>query len=193
MTKVKQDERRKMVTFLKSALNVNVKMLTSMGFKNFEDLYKKEMKTLQRDIERRDELERKLKAQHEVQNLFLKKKKREKKMLKNKHKELISKHGRMLSLLKSCKRSWIEMCNQKKKPKQHLLNLPLLKNISSKERRWQPRRVQEQRKQEQNQRKKKKRKKKKRKLRLRKKKLKNINRKKDKLNQIMKEIKKKIH
>ena len=46
ITKVKQDERRKMVTFLKSALNVNAKMLTSMSFKNLEDLYKKEMKTL---------------------------------------------------------------------------------------------------------------------------------------------------
>ena len=46
ITKVKQDERRRMVTFLKSALNVNVKMLTSMSFKNLENLYKKEMKTL---------------------------------------------------------------------------------------------------------------------------------------------------
>ena len=70
ITKVKQDERRKMVTFLKSALNVNVKMLTSMSFKNLEDLYKKEMKPLQGDTERRDELERKLKAQHDVQKPF---------------------------------------------------------------------------------------------------------------------------
>ena len=70
ITKVKQDKRRRMVTFLKSALNVNAKMLTSMSFKNLEDLYKKEMKNLQGDTERRDELERKLKAQHDVQKPF---------------------------------------------------------------------------------------------------------------------------
>ena len=78
ITKVKQDERRKMVTFLKSALNVNVKMLTSMSFKNLEDLYKKEMKTLHRDVERKDELERKLKAQHDVQKPFPEEEEREK-------------------------------------------------------------------------------------------------------------------
>ena len=70
ITKVKQDERKKMVTFLKSALNVNVKMVSFVSFKNLEDLYKKEMKTLQGDTEKRDELERKLKAQHNVQKPF---------------------------------------------------------------------------------------------------------------------------
>ena len=78
ITKVKQDERRRMVTFLKNALNVNVKMLTSMSFKNLEDLYKKEMKTLQGDTKRRDELERKLKAQHDVQKPFPEEVEREK-------------------------------------------------------------------------------------------------------------------
>ena len=33
--KVKQDERRKMVTFLKSALNVNVKRLSAMSYQNW--------------------------------------------------------------------------------------------------------------------------------------------------------------
>ena len=57
ISKVKRDERRKLVTFLKSALNVNVNMLKNMSYQNLEDLYKKEMKTLQGDTERREELE----------------------------------------------------------------------------------------------------------------------------------------
>ena len=50
-TQVAKDERRKMVTFLNSALNVNVKMLIKMTYQNLEDLYTQEMKTLQGDTE----------------------------------------------------------------------------------------------------------------------------------------------
>ena len=65
-TQVAKDERRKMVTFLRSALNVNVNMLAKMIYKNLVDLYTKKMKTLQGDTERREEIERKLKANHDV-------------------------------------------------------------------------------------------------------------------------------
>jgi len=63
---ITKDERIKKITFLKSALNVNVKMLTKMNYKNLEDLYKKEMKTLQGDSERREEIDRKLNASHDI-------------------------------------------------------------------------------------------------------------------------------
>ena len=44
---VARDKRRMMVTFLKSALNVNVQRLQKMNDKALEDLYNKEKKTLQ--------------------------------------------------------------------------------------------------------------------------------------------------
>ena len=56
-----------MITFLKSALGVNVKMLYKMSYKNLVYLYTKQMKTLQGDTERRDEIERKLKARNDTQ------------------------------------------------------------------------------------------------------------------------------
>ena len=41
-----------------------------MSFQNLENLYNKEMKTLHRDTERIDEVERKLKTKHDVQKPF---------------------------------------------------------------------------------------------------------------------------
>ena len=65
-TQIAQAERKKMITFLKSALGCNVKMLYKMRYKNLVDLCTKEIKTLQGDTVKRDEVERKLKATHDL-------------------------------------------------------------------------------------------------------------------------------
>ena len=55
-----------MIIFLKSDLGVNVKILCKMSYKNLVDLYTKEIRTLQGDFERREAVEKKVKARHDT-------------------------------------------------------------------------------------------------------------------------------
>ncbi|KAI3728516.1 hypothetical protein L6452_17153 [Arctium lappa] len=59
-------ERRKMINFLKGAIGVPEGMFTSMSFRRIKELYKKEMAKLKGDFIQRVEVERKLKERHDL-------------------------------------------------------------------------------------------------------------------------------
>ncbi|KAI3707588.1 hypothetical protein L6452_26214 [Arctium lappa] len=59
-------ERRKMINFLKGAIGVPEGMFTSMSFGRIEELYNKEMAKLKGDFIQRVEVERKLKERHDL-------------------------------------------------------------------------------------------------------------------------------
>ncbi|KAI3716050.1 hypothetical protein L6452_23103 [Arctium lappa] len=59
-------ERRKMINFLKGSVGVKEGMLTNMSYGRIEELYKKEMAKLQGDFTQRVEVERKMKERHDL-------------------------------------------------------------------------------------------------------------------------------
>ncbi|KAI3685635.1 hypothetical protein L6452_34888 [Arctium lappa] len=59
-------ERRKMINFLKGSIGVPEGMFTNMSFSGIEELYKKEMAKLQGDLSQRVEFERKMKERHDL-------------------------------------------------------------------------------------------------------------------------------
>ncbi|KAI3770661.1 hypothetical protein L6452_01802 [Arctium lappa] len=59
-------ERRKMINFLKGALRVPEGMFTNMPYGRIEELYKKEMANLKGDFTHRVEVERKMKERHDL-------------------------------------------------------------------------------------------------------------------------------
>ncbi|KAI3771832.1 hypothetical protein L6452_03001 [Arctium lappa] len=59
-------ERRKMINFLKGSIGVPEGMFTNMSFGRLEELYKKEMTKLQGDFSQRVEFERKMKQRHDL-------------------------------------------------------------------------------------------------------------------------------
>ncbi|KAI3758865.1 hypothetical protein L6452_06437 [Arctium lappa] len=59
-------ERRKMINFLKGAIGVKVEMFTNMAYTQVEELYQKEMAKLQGDSALREEAERRMKERHDL-------------------------------------------------------------------------------------------------------------------------------
>ncbi|KAI3715334.1 hypothetical protein L6452_22313 [Arctium lappa] len=59
-------ERRKMINFLKGAIGVPEGMFTGMSFGRIEELYEKEMAKLKEDFIQRVEVERKMKERHDL-------------------------------------------------------------------------------------------------------------------------------
>ncbi|KAI3746496.1 hypothetical protein L6452_08930 [Arctium lappa] len=59
-------ERRKMINFLKGSIGVKGEMFTNMAYSKVEELYKKEMAKLQGDSSKRGEAERKMKERHDL-------------------------------------------------------------------------------------------------------------------------------
>ncbi|KAI3678840.1 hypothetical protein L6452_38144 [Arctium lappa] len=59
-------ERRKMINFLKGAIGVKGGMFTNMAYNQIEELYKKEMAKLQGDSTQREEAERRMKERHDL-------------------------------------------------------------------------------------------------------------------------------
>ncbi|KAI3735822.1 hypothetical protein L6452_15342 [Arctium lappa] len=65
-TYLANQERRKMINFLKGAIGVPEGMFTSMSFGKLEELYQKEMAKLKGDFIQRVEVERKMKEMHDL-------------------------------------------------------------------------------------------------------------------------------
>ncbi|KAI3718957.1 hypothetical protein L6452_19842 [Arctium lappa] len=65
-TYLANQERRKMINFLKGAIGVPEGIFTGMSFGKLEELYKKEMAKLQGDFIQRVEVERKMKERHDL-------------------------------------------------------------------------------------------------------------------------------
>ncbi|KAI3733563.1 hypothetical protein L6452_13007 [Arctium lappa] len=59
-------ERRKMINFLKGAIGVKGEMFTNMAYSQVEELYRKEMAKLQGDSSQREEAERRMKERHDI-------------------------------------------------------------------------------------------------------------------------------
>ncbi|KAI3772326.1 hypothetical protein L6452_03508 [Arctium lappa] len=59
-------ERRKMINFLKGAIRVKGEMFTNMAYSQVEELYRKEMEKLQGDSSQREEAERRMKERHDL-------------------------------------------------------------------------------------------------------------------------------
>ncbi|KAI3729060.1 hypothetical protein L6452_17707 [Arctium lappa] len=59
-------ERRKMINFLKGAIGVKGEMFTNMAYNQVEELYKNEMKKLQGDSSKREEAERRMKERYDL-------------------------------------------------------------------------------------------------------------------------------
>ncbi|KAI3685796.1 hypothetical protein L6452_35054 [Arctium lappa] len=59
-------ERRKMINFLKGAIGVKGEMFTNMAYTQVEELYLKEMAKLQGDSAQREEAERRIKERHDL-------------------------------------------------------------------------------------------------------------------------------
>ncbi|KAI3735255.1 hypothetical protein L6452_14747 [Arctium lappa] len=59
-------ERRKMINFLKGAIGVKGEMFTHMAYSQVEELYRKEMTKLQGDSSQREEAERRMKERHDL-------------------------------------------------------------------------------------------------------------------------------
>ncbi|KAI3759690.1 hypothetical protein L6452_07693 [Arctium lappa] len=59
-------ERRKMINFLKGAIGVKGEMFTHMAYSQVEELYNKEMAKLQGDSAQREEAERRMKERHDL-------------------------------------------------------------------------------------------------------------------------------
>ncbi|KAI3669210.1 hypothetical protein L6452_40437 [Arctium lappa] len=59
-------ERRKMINFLKGAIGVKGEMFTNMAYTQVEELYQKEMAKLQGDSAQREEAERRMKERHDL-------------------------------------------------------------------------------------------------------------------------------
>ncbi|KAI3685357.1 hypothetical protein L6452_34599 [Arctium lappa] len=59
-------ERRKMINFLKGAIGVKGEMFTNMAYSQVEELYNKEMAKLQGDSAQREEAERRMKKRHDL-------------------------------------------------------------------------------------------------------------------------------
>ncbi|KAI3684719.1 hypothetical protein L6452_33944 [Arctium lappa] len=59
-------ERRKMINFLKGSIGVKGEMFTNMAYNKVEELYKKEMTKLQGDSSQREEAERRMKERHDL-------------------------------------------------------------------------------------------------------------------------------
>ncbi|KAI3677828.1 hypothetical protein L6452_37098 [Arctium lappa] len=59
-------ERRKMINFLKGAIGVKVEMFTNMAYTQVEELYQKEMAKFQGDSAQREEAERRMKERHDL-------------------------------------------------------------------------------------------------------------------------------
>ncbi|KAI3701719.1 hypothetical protein L6452_27001 [Arctium lappa] len=59
-------ERRKMINFLKGAIGVKGEMFTNMAYTQVEELYQKEMAKLQGDSAQREETERRMKERHDL-------------------------------------------------------------------------------------------------------------------------------
>ncbi|KAI3715122.1 hypothetical protein L6452_22091 [Arctium lappa] len=59
-------ERRKMINFLKGAIGVKGEMFTHMAYSQVEELYNKEMAKLQGDSTQREEAERRMKERHDL-------------------------------------------------------------------------------------------------------------------------------
>ncbi|KAI3707544.1 hypothetical protein L6452_26165 [Arctium lappa] len=65
-TYLDNQEKRKMINFLKGAIGVSDGMFTGMSFGKLEELYKKEMAKLQGDFIKKVEDERKMKERHDL-------------------------------------------------------------------------------------------------------------------------------
>ncbi|KAI3729718.1 hypothetical protein L6452_18382 [Arctium lappa] len=65
-TFIANQERRKMINFLKGSVGVKEGMFTGMSYGRIEELYKKEMTKLQGDFAQRVEVERKMKERHDL-------------------------------------------------------------------------------------------------------------------------------
>ncbi|KAI3746382.1 hypothetical protein L6452_08813 [Arctium lappa] len=65
-TYLANQERRKMINFLKGAIGVSEGMFTGMSFGKLEELYKKELAKLQGEFSQRVEVERKMKERHDL-------------------------------------------------------------------------------------------------------------------------------
>ncbi|KAI3770494.1 hypothetical protein L6452_01628 [Arctium lappa] len=65
-TFLSNQERRKMINFLKGAIGVKGEMFTNMAYSKVEELYKKEMAKLQGDSSQREEAERRMKERHDL-------------------------------------------------------------------------------------------------------------------------------
>ncbi|KAI3759394.1 hypothetical protein L6452_07171 [Arctium lappa] len=59
-------ERRRMINFLRGAIGVKGEMFTNMAYSKVEELYKKEMAKLQGDSSQREEAERRMKEMHDL-------------------------------------------------------------------------------------------------------------------------------
>ncbi|KAI3672807.1 hypothetical protein L6452_38907 [Arctium lappa] len=59
-------ERRKMINFLKGSIGVKGEMFTNMAYSQVEELYKKEMAKLQGDFSQREDAERRMKERHDL-------------------------------------------------------------------------------------------------------------------------------
>ncbi|KAI3729288.1 hypothetical protein L6452_17941 [Arctium lappa] len=59
-------ERRRMINFLRGAIGVKGEMFTNMAYSQVEDLYKKEMAKLQGDSSQREKAERRMKERHDL-------------------------------------------------------------------------------------------------------------------------------
>ncbi|KAI3734629.1 hypothetical protein L6452_14102 [Arctium lappa] len=59
-------ERRKMINFLKGSIGVKGEMFTNMAYNKVEELYKKEMAKLQGDSSQREEAERRMKERYDL-------------------------------------------------------------------------------------------------------------------------------
>ncbi|KAI3715280.1 hypothetical protein L6452_22255 [Arctium lappa] len=59
-------ERRRMINFLRGEIGVKGEMFTNMAYSQVEDLYKKEMAKLQGDSSQREEAERRMKERHDL-------------------------------------------------------------------------------------------------------------------------------
>ncbi|KAI3672709.1 hypothetical protein L6452_38806 [Arctium lappa] len=59
-------ERRKMINFLKGAIGVKGEMFTNMAYSEVEELYRKEMAKVQGDSSQREEVERRMKERHDL-------------------------------------------------------------------------------------------------------------------------------
>ncbi|KAI3770627.1 hypothetical protein L6452_01767 [Arctium lappa] len=59
-------ERRKMINFLKGAIGVKGEMFNNMAYTQVEELYQKEMLKLQGDSAQREEAERRMKERHDL-------------------------------------------------------------------------------------------------------------------------------
>ncbi|KAI3759376.1 hypothetical protein L6452_07142 [Arctium lappa] len=65
-TYLANQERRKMINFLRGSIGVKGEMFANMAYSKVEELYKKEMVKLQGDFSQREEVERRMKERHDL-------------------------------------------------------------------------------------------------------------------------------